>query len=136
MRSSALPDETPALRSPLHPGAPAGLPSRLDDAASGAAGFVEGRGAVPVDGAAAEVGGCHDLHGPRERGDAADRPEGSRTFPIDYDSLLDSHPRAYQGEINGKMLPLKNPGRAKAIVVRLVRDHAVEDESKCKTAVI
>lgn len=58
------------------------------------------------------------------------------TFPIDYESLLDSHPTAYQGEINGKMVPLKDTGRAKAITVCLVRDYAPEDENGCKQRVL
>ena len=50
------------------------------------------------------------------------------TFPIDYESILDSHPKAYHGEINAPMVLLKNPARAKTIVVRLVRDYTKEDE--------
>ena len=51
------------------------------------------------------------------------------TFPIDYDGILDSHPKAYHGEINDpKMTILKNPGRAKAIVVRLLREYGKKDE--------
>lgn len=58
------------------------------------------------------------------------------TFPIDYDSILDSHPKAYHGEINAPIVLLKNPARAKAIVVRLVRDYAKEDESGCRKSVL
>lgn len=58
------------------------------------------------------------------------------TFPINYDGLLDSHSKAYQGEINGKMVLLKTHRRAKAITVRLVRDYAREDEYGCKKIVL
>lgn len=50
-------------------------------------------------------------------------------FPIDYDGILDSHPKAYNGDINApKMVLLKNPARAKVIVVRLLRENGKEDE--------
>jgi hypothetical protein len=59
------------------------------------------------------------------------------TFPIDYTGFLDSHPKAYHGEINDqKMVLLKDPARAKAIVVRLLRDYANEDEYECRKSVV
>ena len=46
------------------------------------------------------------------------------TFPIDYDGIRNAHPTAFHGNINDrKMVPLKDPARAKQIVIRLLRDH-------------
>lgn len=59
------------------------------------------------------------------------------TFPIDYDGILDSYPKAYYGEINDpKMALLKDPARAKAIVVRLLRDHGNEDQDNSRDRVL
>ena len=59
------------------------------------------------------------------------------TFPIDYDGILDSHPKAYHGDINAPgMVLLKNPGRAKAIVVGLLREYGKEDEYGQKKIVV
>lgn len=46
------------------------------------------------------------------------------TFPIDYDGIRNPYPTAFWGNINDpKMVPLKNPVRAKEIAIRLLRDH-------------
>ena len=45
------------------------------------------------------------------------------TFPIDYHGIRNAHPTAFHGNINQKMIPLKDPARAKQIVLRLLRDH-------------
>ncbi|RYD48206.1 MAG: hypothetical protein EOP85_04025 [Verrucomicrobiaceae bacterium] len=46
------------------------------------------------------------------------------TFPIDHYSR-DSHPTAFQGNIEdwGSALALRNPARAKAIAIQLLKDH-------------
>jgi hypothetical protein len=52
------------------------------------------------------------------------------TFPIDYDGIKNAHPTAHHGNINDKkMVPLKDPARAKQIVLRLLRDHGAKPES-------
>lgn len=58
------------------------------------------------------------------------------TFPIDYDSFLDSHPLAFEGQFGSKMTPLKNSARAKKIAARLIRDYAREDEYGQKKIVL
>lgn len=46
------------------------------------------------------------------------------TFPIDRDGIRNAYPTAFWGNINDpKMIPLKNPARAKVIAIRLLRDH-------------
>lgn len=46
------------------------------------------------------------------------------TFPIDYDGIRNPYPTAFWGNINDpKMIPRKNPERAKEIAIRLLRDH-------------
>jgi hypothetical protein len=45
------------------------------------------------------------------------------TFPIDYHGIRNAHPAAFHGNINQKMVLLKDPARAKQIVLRLLRDH-------------
>lgn len=46
------------------------------------------------------------------------------TFPIDYDGIRNPYPTAFAGNINDpKMIPLKNPERAREIAIRLLRDH-------------
>ena len=48
------------------------------------------------------------------------------TFPIDYKGIRTSHPTAREGRINDYANPLlKNPARAKAICVQLLKDHAI-----------
>ncbi|RYD19083.1 MAG: hypothetical protein EOP88_20290 [Verrucomicrobiaceae bacterium] len=46
-------------------------------------------------------------------------------FPIDYDNLYDSHPTAFPGKINdwGRVPELKDPARAKAIAIQLLKDY-------------
>ena len=46
------------------------------------------------------------------------------TFPFDHSGVRNPHPTAFHGDINGPMVPLKNPERAKEIAIRLLRDHA------------
>ncbi|MEO7100200.1 MAG: hypothetical protein ABI162_12625 [Luteolibacter sp.] len=49
------------------------------------------------------------------------------TFPIDYDGIRNAHPTAYFGGNHGsKMVPSKNPARAKAIAIRLLDDYGTE----------
>jgi len=46
------------------------------------------------------------------------------TFPIDRDGIRNAYPTAFWGNINDpKMIPLKNPERAREIAIRLLRDH-------------
>lgn len=47
------------------------------------------------------------------------------TFPFDHTGIRNAHPTAFHGDINAaKMVPLKNPSRAKEIAIRLLKDHA------------
>jgi hypothetical protein len=55
------------------------------------------------------------------------------TFPITYDGILDSHPKAYYGEINDSMVLLKNPARAKVIVLRILKDFGIKDDENFST---
>ena len=46
------------------------------------------------------------------------------TFPIDYHGIRNAHPTAYHGNINDpKMVLLKNPERARAIAIQLLKDY-------------
>ena len=50
------------------------------------------------------------------------------SFPIDHDGILTSYKKAYWGELtDSQKLPLKNPVRAKSIMVRLYRDFGDKD---------
>ncbi len=55
------------------------------------------------------------------------------TFPITYDGILNSHPKAYSGEINGPMILLKNPARAKVIALRMLKEYGIKDDEKYST---
>jgi hypothetical protein len=57
------------------------------------------------------------------------------TFPIDYDGVLDSHPKAYYGEINDSLVLLKNPARAKVITLRLLNDFGIKDDENSSTSI-
>ena len=46
------------------------------------------------------------------------------TFPFDHGGVRNPYPTAFLGDINGPMVSLKNPERAKEIAIRLLRDHA------------
>jgi hypothetical protein len=51
------------------------------------------------------------------------------TFPIDYTGIRNAHPTAFFGNMNDpKRVPLKNPGRAKEIAIRLLDDFGKEFE--------
>jgi hypothetical protein len=53
----------------------------------------------------------------------ANGQEHDVTFPIDYYNLYDWHPTAYTGAFKDKkMVPMKNPARAKAIAIQLLKD--------------
>ncbi len=56
------------------------------------------------------------------------------TFPIDYDGVADSHPKAYSGEINASLVLLKNPARAKVITLRLLKDYGIKDDENTSTS--
>lgn len=47
------------------------------------------------------------------------------TFPINYYNLYDSHPTAFPGNIEnwGRVPELKDPARAKAIAIQLLKDY-------------
>lgn len=46
------------------------------------------------------------------------------TFPFDRGSIRNPYPTAFWGNINDpKMVPFKNPVRAKEVAIRLLRDH-------------
>lgn len=49
------------------------------------------------------------------------------TFPIDYGKIGNPYPTAYYGNMNDpKMVPLKDPERAKQIAIRLLKDHGIK----------
>jgi hypothetical protein len=49
------------------------------------------------------------------------------TFPIDYDGIRNAHPTAFIGNMNDpKKVPLKNPERAKKLVIRLIDAYGKE----------
>jgi hypothetical protein len=47
------------------------------------------------------------------------------TFPFDHDGVITSYKTAFEGNIDDtwKKPPLKNPARAKAIMIRLLKDY-------------
>ncbi|MES2660895.1 MAG: hypothetical protein V4689_19875 [Verrucomicrobiota bacterium] len=52
------------------------------------------------------------------------------SFPIDYTGIITRHPSAYEGEHfdYGNVPELKNPRRAKAIMIRLFREYGNKNE--------
>lgn len=42
------------------------------------------------------------------------------TFPIDYDGVRNAHPTAFFGDFNSRMIELKDPKRAKEIIIHLL----------------
>lgn len=47
------------------------------------------------------------------------------TFPVEAGNIGNPHPKAYDGDINAPVLrPLKDPARAKAIAVQLLKSYA------------
>lgn len=42
------------------------------------------------------------------------------TFPIDYDGMRNAHPTAFFGDFNSRMIELKDPKRAKEIIIHLL----------------
>lgn len=55
-------------------------------------------------------------------------------FPIDYDGVMNAHPTAYHKNITDpKTIGLKDPQRAKVIVLRLLKDYGIKDDEKYST---
>ena len=49
------------------------------------------------------------------------------SFPIDYDGIRNPYPTAYFGNLNDpKMIPFKNPERARQIAIRLIDESCKE----------
>lgn len=59
------------------------------------------------------------------------------TFPIAGRGTRKSYPTAYVGPFNNpKMIPLKDPARAKEIIIRLLRDYGRKDDEYLQGALI
>lgn len=54
----------------------------------------------------------------------------SVTFPFDHDGVVTSYKTAFEGNIDDtwKKPPLKDPARAKAIMIRLLKDYGVKHD--------